>query len=301
MLTIFAIPKPFVGHIGVIQRNAISSWLGLDPRPEIILLGRENGVEEVVREHSLGWIPDIETTPYGTPLLGDGFRKVCARARFPLLAYVNCDIMFGQDLIDTLASISCPKFLAVGRRTNIELTTAVSADDLLDSSFLPRLAAAGSLETPFAIDYFLFPACPELCNIPQFAVGRPGWDNWMLYNALAHHMPLIETTAAIRALHQNHHYHHVPMQRGAAWEGPEADVNRTLAGSPDRLQFSLLDATHHVTLQGTVTANPTSSARSIRLLIAGHSMLKWPLKILGFPILFTDRRKRRRAKKSGYK
>ena len=32
MLTIFTIPKPFVGHIGVIQRNAIISWLNLSPK-----------------------------------------------------------------------------------------------------------------------------------------------------------------------------------------------------------------------------------------------------------------------------
>ena len=30
MLTIFTIPKPFIGHIGVIQRNAIMSWLASD-------------------------------------------------------------------------------------------------------------------------------------------------------------------------------------------------------------------------------------------------------------------------------
>jgi hypothetical protein len=26
-MTLFAIPKPFVGHIGVIQRNALGSWI----------------------------------------------------------------------------------------------------------------------------------------------------------------------------------------------------------------------------------------------------------------------------------
>ncbi len=31
MITIFAIPKPFKGHIDVIQRNAIQSWTKLSP------------------------------------------------------------------------------------------------------------------------------------------------------------------------------------------------------------------------------------------------------------------------------
>jgi hypothetical protein len=42
-MTIFAIPKPFIGQIGVIQKNAIASWTKLSPRPEIILFGDEIG------------------------------------------------------------------------------------------------------------------------------------------------------------------------------------------------------------------------------------------------------------------
>jgi hypothetical protein len=300
MLTIFSIPKAFAGHIGVIQRNAITSWKCLEPEPEIILLGNEDGVGEIVREFGLGWIPDIETTRYGTPLLGDGFQKVGAMARNPLLVYVNCDIMFTPSLIDSLQQVNYPRFLAVGRRTNIDLATAVAAGEMKDPAVLRQLAAAGTLETPFAIDYFIFPACCELLQIPMFAVGRPGWDNWMLYNALARHLPLIETTAAIHALHQNHHYHHVPMQRGTTWEGPEADYNRVLAGCAERLRFSLLDATHRLTASGEVVANPGNWARSIRIYMASHPALKWPLRILGFPFLFAERRRRRRLKKRGY-
>ena len=41
MLTIFSTPKPFRGHIGVIQRNAIESWKRIHPDVEIILFGDE--------------------------------------------------------------------------------------------------------------------------------------------------------------------------------------------------------------------------------------------------------------------
>src|SRR6266853_4649960 len=47
VLTIFASAKPFHGHTGVIQRNAIASWTRLRPRPEIILFGNEPGVAEI--------------------------------------------------------------------------------------------------------------------------------------------------------------------------------------------------------------------------------------------------------------
>ncbi len=47
MLTIFTAPKSFYGHIGVIQTNAIRSWLLLCPECEIILFGGEEGIAEV--------------------------------------------------------------------------------------------------------------------------------------------------------------------------------------------------------------------------------------------------------------
>ncbi len=42
MLTLFTIPKPFAGHIGLIQRNAIASWTllpGVRGSSALILLG----------------------------------------------------------------------------------------------------------------------------------------------------------------------------------------------------------------------------------------------------------------------
>ena len=41
MLTIFSCPKPFRGHFGMIQRNAIRSWTLLKPTPDVILIGDE--------------------------------------------------------------------------------------------------------------------------------------------------------------------------------------------------------------------------------------------------------------------
>ena len=50
MLTLFTIPKAFVGHIGDIQRNAIKSWTLLRPKCEVILLADDSGTSEVAEE-----------------------------------------------------------------------------------------------------------------------------------------------------------------------------------------------------------------------------------------------------------
>ena len=60
MLTIFAIPKPFIGHIGIIQRNAVESWIRLQPKCEIILLGDEEGIERTAKELGTKWLPHLE-------------------------------------------------------------------------------------------------------------------------------------------------------------------------------------------------------------------------------------------------
>lgn len=59
-LTAFAIHKPFIGHIGLIQCNAILSWQQLEPRPEIILLGDDDGTAETAQQFGLGHFPAVD-------------------------------------------------------------------------------------------------------------------------------------------------------------------------------------------------------------------------------------------------
>ena len=60
MLTIFAIPKAFKGHVDIIQRNALKSWTLLQPQCEIILCGDDPGVAEVAGDFGAEHLPDIE-------------------------------------------------------------------------------------------------------------------------------------------------------------------------------------------------------------------------------------------------
>ncbi len=60
MLTIFTVPKPFRGHIKVIQTNAIRSWLLLRPECEVILFGNDEGTAEIACELGRRHIPNID-------------------------------------------------------------------------------------------------------------------------------------------------------------------------------------------------------------------------------------------------
>src|SRR6266705_5770550 len=98
MLTLFAIPKAFTGHTGIIQRNAIRSWTLLRPKCEIILLGDDEGTSHVAKEFGVEHIAEIARNEFGTPLLNDMFASAERRASHKLLCFVNADIILTSKL-----------------------------------------------------------------------------------------------------------------------------------------------------------------------------------------------------------
>ena len=93
ILTIFATPKPFEGHIDVIQRNAIRSWQHLHPDVEIILVGDDQGTAEVCQELGVKHIQHVSRNKYGTKYLASVYYQAQEIERHRILCHVNCDIV----------------------------------------------------------------------------------------------------------------------------------------------------------------------------------------------------------------
>ncbi len=252
MLTIFSIPKPFSGHINIIQRNAIESWSRLDPACEIILCGNESGIEEVATEFGAKWIPNLACNQYGTPLLNSAFDQVRQVASHHLLCYVNTDILLLKDFLEALQKIRFRRFLMVGQRWNVDITEPLDFSRInWDKKLREYVASHGVLFSPMGIDFFVFPRDSPLGRLPSFAVGRPGWDNWFIYKTRQLCIPVIDVTETVTVVHQNHDYAHVPHRKNKTWEGPEADWNRQLMGCEWwNYLFSIADATHIMTYRG---------------------------------------------------
>ncbi len=248
MLTFFCIPKAFQGHFGVIQRNALASWRALGPSCEVLVFGDEEGAGAAAEAAGARHLPAIGRNEFGTPLLDDVFRQARAIAQNDTLCYVNSDIIFLADLLAALTAVSArfARYLIVGRRWNLDLEEPISFQDsqAWRLSFRAFIEGRGSLYDGFNLDYFIFPR-PLFENMPSFAVGRPAWDNWMVYEARRRQIPVIDATDAILAVHQNHDYSHTSEGRiggkPALWRGVEAQRNRDLSGSH---YFGIEDATH---------------------------------------------------------
>src|SRR5215472_10500006 len=117
MLTIFTTAKPFRGHIGVIQRNALQSWTLLHPGVEIILFGDDEGSAEVCDELGLQHVSYVAKTSFGTNRVDYMFTKAQEIARYDLLCYVNSDIILRKDFCRALQHVKSAhgEFLMVGR------------------------------------------------------------------------------------------------------------------------------------------------------------------------------------------
>ena len=81
MLTLFSISKAFSGSAGILQANAIGSWIRLGAECDVILFGDEPGIAEVAAKFRVRHMPEVQRTSEGTPILSDIFSpRGCASA-----------------------------------------------------------------------------------------------------------------------------------------------------------------------------------------------------------------------------
>ena len=237
MLTLFTIPKPFVGHTRTIQANAIRSWSRLEPPCEIILFGNEVGTKEFAHKLGIRNISDVKENKYGTPLLNDIFQKAQEQAKYDLMVFINADIILLNDFINaiTLAKKWSNRFLMVGRRLDLDLDLELNFDEHKWQDQLRLLSQSGRLHSHTGIDYFAFKR-GQWSNIPPFAIGRTVYDHWLIYQTRALGIPILDATQMVTAIHQNHSYSKI---------SSEASINRKIATKyPFSYLFSIKDATH---------------------------------------------------------
>jgi hypothetical protein len=228
MLTFLSSPKPFQGHIGVIQRNAIQSWKLVHPDSEVILFGGEEGAEETARELGVRYASQVKRNAFGTPYLAsilDGGRELSSNA---LLCYVNCDIILLADFraaLERLAVLNS-SFLMAGQRwdTDVKEPLDFSRPDW-QSGLRQRALTANSQRAPRWIDYFVFSRDLFTQKLPPLVIGRAGFDNWMIWYARFAGAHVIDASRVVFAIHQNHDYAHHPEGEKGIYDGEEARQN----------------------------------------------------------------------------
>lgn len=273
-LTIFSAPKPFSDpHIATIQRNAIRSWQALGAEVDVILVGEELGLAQAASELDVKLIPQVARNEQGTPLVSSIFAAARTHSRTPLLAYVNADILTLPDFLSSARRMAelVDEFILVGQRWNLDVKEQMDFSEGWEARLRRDISSQGQLHPPTGSDYFIFPReCYQV--IPDFAIGRAGWDNWMIYQARKKGWKAVDATRSITIVHQQHDYAHLPPGKSHR-RLPETEVNNRLAGGREITRFSLLDVDRRL-VNGKLWGRAWSAA-ALRRVIETTPLLAW--------------------------
>jgi hypothetical protein len=250
LVTLASAPKAFTDPATALsQRNAIRSWKQL-PEVEVLLFGKEDGLAAAAHEIGVKHSSAVALNQNGVPLVSSMLRLAREANDNPLLCIINADIILLPDFLSTarqildLSSISPLRdgYLLLGRRWDLDVKAEIDFAGGWATRLRHSAHENGKLHRPTGSDLFIFPRhCYE--DVPDFAIGRAGWDNWMIFKARSEGWPVVDATASMTVIHQNHDYRHLP---GAQphYDHPDTRLNTQLAGGQTITRYTVLDATH---------------------------------------------------------
>ena len=208
------------------QRAAAATWLVL--APDLVVETAVDADYEVPPP-----LPRLQCggNRGGTPFVADLFRRAEERARAvgsPFAGFFNSDIGFDTSLLEVLQQVRrqlergqvVPRTLVIGRRLNLGKGWAATApllDAVAQNATLPlqaqRRAVQAALDSmrhlrgttlmmPMAQDYFFFtPGTFNWTDIPNYIIGRVGYDSFLTQWAVDNGVDVIDASATLHAVH----------------------------------------------------------------------------------------------------
>lgn len=205
MFTLFAVPRAFRDpRHADIQHKAIRSWISLKPRPEILLIGNEEGIKEVCEQYGLRHVPHVRTNEYGVPYLNSAIEQAIRHASHDILCYVNADIVVSSNLTTAIAQIKekkWRKFLMTAPPHVIDFSLITHFEPGFERELLPKV-----LIKPIKVggqgDIFAFTKKTYiLSEIPDLVIGRGYFDFWFSTYAVLHLIPTVDATDFVTLFH----------------------------------------------------------------------------------------------------
>ena len=273
LITIFSAPKPFTNpHIATIQRNAIQSWTLL-PDVDVILLGEETGLAEAARDLGVKHLPNVARNDSGTPLISSMFQLARENSTSELLCIINADMLLMPDFVEAARQVSQlrKRFVSMSQRWDLDVTESLDFSAGWEERLRERVKTKGELHRPMGSDFFLFPRS-AFADMPAFAIGRAGWDNWVIYKSRKERWATVDVTPSLMIVHQNHDYSHLPGGQ-PHYKHPETDVNIQLAGGREITRFTLLDV--NCRLANGKLISRQWNGQTLRRAIESYPLLVW--------------------------
>jgi hypothetical protein len=242
LLTLFTAPKAFTDQqIINIQCNALRSWKALGKNVEILVFGNDEGIAKYTQKLGVRHIPEVTCNSHGTPLISSMLALARETSASTFLGIINADIIIFQDMLEAVSTAAdkFKKFLLVGQRWDLDVTEEITGGIDQFLALKRTIPSKGILHPPMGSDYFIFPRECYL-RIPDFAIGRAGWDNWFIYKSRWEGWPVVDCTHDVMIAHQNHDYRHLPGGQ-PHYRLPETKENVEQGGG-DHTIFTLYDS-----------------------------------------------------------
>ena len=276
MITFFTTAKPFTGHNGVIQRNALKSWTRVHPNAEVILFGDEEGAAETARESGALHVASVERSDGGSKVLRSFFDAAQGMARHEVVCYVNCDIVLSPDFTQAASTVRAAheSFLMVGRRWDTDVRGPIAFDDAMwNERLLEQARREARRQSGDWIDYFAFRRGLYQGKMPEMVIGRVYWDQWLVWKARQEGAVVVDASEAVMAVHQNHDYGYHPAGKTGVWTDELSRRNYELAGGRWHLR-TIDDATHVLGPDG-LRLNPRRRQRAAERILRTAREAAW--------------------------
>jgi hypothetical protein len=199
--------KPFLKEFKIEQTNAIRSWKKLRCNPKIVIIGDDQGVEEICKKENIINHPLVKKDNNGTPLVADIFEKGWKYAtEDDICIFVNGDIILTDSLCDTLDRF-------VNEYSNYKdikyMITAIRFDwinyreiDFENTQWENDINKdiIGQYAPPTAGDIFIHKK--NTFTVPHSGIAKMCYDSWIMGYANKYFDITINATSSLKIYHQ---------------------------------------------------------------------------------------------------
>lgn len=190
----------------IVFTNMLDNWKSLGPHVNTILFTDDNRTKEMATQH--GWpAVSIPNQRCGSPVLKDMYQTAMKMYNSSLYGYANADILFDNGLMKTLTEIvksdmsDKGPLLIVGRRSDLNMSL-MGEPKITSLKMVEKLGKYTTLGHSMAGDIFVSNTLFLWDHVPEFAIGRPIIDNWLIYFARAIGSKVVDISFSTLAIHQ---------------------------------------------------------------------------------------------------
>ncbi|KAL3855430.1 hypothetical protein ACJMK2_014641 [Sinanodonta woodiana] len=193
----------------LVYNNTLYNWQTFKPHVQLILFTNNTSVSEKVNCSHWNIFPVLFYSDSGIPTIKAMFKQAKELYNTTWYGYFNGDILLTEDILKTLEYVSSvldqfsnASILIIGRRINVLNVTSEEVREI--NGIKESARSRGSLHYIYAEDYFITNTHFPWDKIPEFVIGRAGYDNWIVGHARCDLGAIvIDATETLTAVHQD--------------------------------------------------------------------------------------------------